>query len=67
MTVLVDDRCGGGLFSWITAVASTVVVTNVAADDRPSNNRHNDGCRDDPNVVMVVAMDDCRSNDRRGG
>ena len=56
MTVLVDDRCGGGLFSRIKAVAITVVVATVAGGS--------DGCRNDANVVMVVAIDDCRSNDR---
>lgn len=70
MTVLVNDRCGGGLFLWITAVATAVVVTTGAVDDdrgdvvavngRGSDDRRDDGCRGDANVVMVVAIDDCR-------
>lgn len=40
MTVLMDDRCGKGLFQWTTAVATTLVVTAGAVDDH-----RGDGCR----------------------
>lgn len=39
-----------------------VVVTTVAVDDHS-----NDGCLSDADVVMVVAVDDRRSNGRRAG
>ena len=74
MTVLVDDTCGGGLLLWITNVAAAVVVTTGTVNDdrgdgcrvsgRRNDDRRDDGCRGDANVVII---DDCRSNDRRGG
>lgn len=40
-------------------MATTAVVTIVTVDNRRSNDRHNNGCRDTANMVMVVAIDDC--------
>ncbi len=45
----------------------TIAVMVVAVSGRRNDDRRDDGCRGDANVVMVVAIDDCRSNDRRGG
>ena len=59
MTVLVDDRCGGGLFLRIMAVI-------VAVDYCRSDDRRSDLCRIDANLTMVVAIDDCCSNGRCG-
>lgn len=67
MTFLVDDHCGGGLFLWITAVATAVIVTTGAVDDNCGDGCRGEWCRGDANVVMVVAIDDCRSKDRRVG
>lgn len=38
----------------------------VVVNDRRSDDRRSDDCRNDANVVMVVEIDDCRSNDRCG-
>lgn len=43
-----------------------VVVTTVAVDDH-FDDHSNDGCLGDADVVMVVAVDDRRSNGRRDG
>lgn len=48
-------------------MATTVAWMTIAVDDGRIDDRRNDGCRDDANVVMVVAIDDCRSTERRGG
>ena len=69
MTVAVNDRPGGWplrrkAIPWITAAAKPVAWMTIAVDDRRSDDRRNDGCRDDANVV---AIDDCRSNELRGG
>lgn len=47
-------------------MATAVARVTIAVNDRRSDDRRIDGCRDDANLVVVVAVDECRSNDRRG-
>lgn len=44
-----------------------VVAVDARSDDRHDHGCRGDGCRGDANVVMAVAIDDYRSNDRRAG
>lgn len=61
MTVAAEDYSRGSRLwqqpsRWVT----------IAVNDRRSDDCRIDGCRDDANLLMVVAIDECRSNDRRG-